>query len=245
MSKKNRIRLFTEEKLITGTKIACTVNQAHYLQNVMRVKLNDEVYIFNGKDGEFCAKLIETGKKSCVLLVTEKFKNFEPCPDIWLLFAPLKKENNDFTIQKAVELGVTKIIPVITEYTSNSKIRTERLNLQMIEAAEQCRRVDLPQAEEPIKLSDLLNNWDKGRKLLYMDETGAGNTAGELLPQCSAPAAILIGPEGGFSEKELETLRKLPYTYGISLGKRILRAETAAISALALWQTFCGDWQKL
>lgn len=211
----------------------------------MRLGIGCDVYLFNGKDGEFRAEVAETGKKSCTLLIAEKMREFEPCPDIWLIFAPLKKENNDFAIQKAVELGVSKIIPVITEYTSNSNARPERLRLQIIEAAEQCRRVDVPELAEPIKLAGLLKTWNENRKLLFLDETGAGKTAGEILPHCPAPAAILTGPEGGFSEKELENLRNLPYTCGISLGKRILRAETAALSALSLWQAYCGDWQKL
>lgn len=244
MSKKNRIRLYVQSPLKEGENISCFDDTHHYLINVMRRRLGDEVYVFNGQDGEFCSTICAINKKDCVLKLGKQVHLFSAAPDVWLLFAPLKKDNTDFVVAKAVELGVSKIVPVMTEYTSSDKIRLERLEAQAIEAAEQSRRQDVPEVAPLVALNSLLAAWPADRKLIYLDETGFGSTAAEVLPKCSAPAALLVGPEGGFSEKELEFLRNLEYTHGMSLGKRILRAETAAVAALACWQAFCGDWKN-
>ncbi len=243
MSKKNRIRIYVNTELNVGSELVCDEKQSHYLLNVMRLTIGDKVFVFNGKDGEFCAVIIEQAKKKCRLKVESKYRDFEKSADVWLLFAILKKDNTDFVVEKATELGVGKIIPIISEYTSSSKTRTERLQSIAIEASEQCRRQDIPEVLPDIELKKLLKNWDENRKLIYLDESLKSLPCKEQMPKCTAPIAILTGPEGGFSEKELEILRNLNYTYGISLGKRILRAETASICAIACWQAYSGDWQ--
>lgn len=244
MSRKNRIRLYTPSDLAENLVINCTPEQAHYLQNVMRLSTGDTVYLFNGRHGEFAAQVTAVAKKQCQLTVKSLFAPFSATPDITLLFAPLKKDSTDFLIQKAVELGVRCLQPVITEYTNAARLRPERLEAQIIEAAEQCRRQDLPILQPTALLSEILNTWPKNKTLLYLDETGSGRSFSAVAEQAAAPAAILVGPEGGFSEKELEILKNLPYTCGITLGKRILRAETAAVAGLSCWQALCGDWQN-
>lgn len=243
MSKKNRIRIYIDETLQIGGVIACTLEQAHYLVNVLRIKKGDEVYVFNGSDGEFCTIVAALGKKECLLEVKSLYKKFEKSPDVWLLFAPLKKDNTDLVAEKATELGASKIVPVITEYTNAAKVRPERLQTQIIEAAEQSRRQDIPELAEVDTLQHILQNWPPERKLFYLDETGGGSEVAKVFKNSRGSAALLVGPEGGFSQKELEILQKCKYTCAITLGKRILRAETAVMAALACWQALCGDWK--
>lgn len=242
VSKKNRIRIYLNVPLAEGAEVVCPESQAHYLLHVMRLATGAEVFVFNGRDGEFRAQISAAGKKNCHLKIVGKFCDFCRSPDVWLLFAPLKKDNTDFVVAKAVELGVSKIVPVATEFSAVAKIRSGRLESQIIEAAEQCRRQDIPVLASLTPLREVLAAWPVGRRLIYLDESGQSGTVGANMGRCPAPAAVLCGPEGGFSEKELEYLRKLPYTCGISLGARILRAETAAVAALACWQAWCGDW---
>lgn len=243
MSKKNRIRLFAETPLKIGEICVASEDQTHYLKNVMRLSLGDEVFLFDGVNGEFETQIIEMSKKTLSLKINKKVFNFEKSPDVWLLFANLKKENTDIVVQKAVELGVSKILPVQTEYTFNAKLKPERVKAQVIEAAEQCRRQDIPNVESLQNLQQILSNWDKNRTLVYLDETGSGESFSKTFSKMKPPVAFLIGPEGGFSSKELEMLKSLPYTLSVSLGKRILRAETACISALSCWQAMVGDWK--
>ena len=243
MSTKNRIRLFSFQKLEKGLVYVLSEAQNHYLKNVMRLKSGDEVFLFDGISGEFKSIVLETGKKNLSLKVEEKISDFEKSPDIWLLFAPLKKENTDIVLQKAVELGVSKIIPVQTEYAVKKVFKNERANLQIIEAAEQCRRLDVPVLEDLTDFNKLLQNWPSNRKLIYLNETGQGSSFSKAAPDLRAPAALFVGPEGGFSKKELEILKNMSYTQSVTMGKRILRAETACIAALSCWQAFCGDWR--
>ncbi|MBR2299568.1 MAG: 16S rRNA (uracil(1498)-N(3))-methyltransferase [Alphaproteobacteria bacterium] len=243
MSKKNRIRLFTDTPLKIGEIYTANENQTHYLKNVMRLGLGDEVFLFDGINGEFESQILEIGKKTLSLKVNKKIFDFEKSPDVWLLFASLKKENTDIVIQKAVELGVSKIFPVQTEYTFNAHLKPERVKAQVIEAAEQCRRQDVPEVQNLQNLQQILSNWDKNRTLVYLDETGSGETFAKASSKMKAPVAFLIGPEGGFSLREFELLKSLSYTLSVSLGKRILRAETASISALSCWQAMVGDWK--
>ncbi len=235
--------MYVNNELDINTRLVCDEKQAHYLLNVMRLTVGNEVFVFNGKDGEFCSEIETAQKKKCVLKVVSKYCQYCDTQDVWLVFAVLKKDNTDLVVEKATELGVRKIIPVITEYTSNSKTRTDRLQAISIEASEQCRRQDVPKVCECTDLQKLLSNWDKNRKLIYLDESLKSGSAQEQMPKCKAPVAILTGPEGGFSEKELEILRNLDYTFGVSLGNRILRAETAVIASLSCWQSYAGDWQ--
>ena len=243
MSQKNRIRLFIPLPLTAGASVQCAPDQAHYLLNVMRQTVGDVIYVFDGQNGEFEATISQANKKQCTLIIHKNVAPFSKCPDVMLIFSPLKKDSLDYLIQKSVELGVSCLQPVITEYTNAPKPKKERLEAQIIEACEQSRRQDIPTLNTVQSLENLLANWSPKRKLLFFDETGKGQPFATLTSKESAPCALLIGPEGGFSEKELEILRKLPYTQGVSLGKRILRAETAAAAALSCWQAFCGDWR--
>lgn len=243
MSKKNRIRLFAYTPLEKGGIYIANEAQTHYLKDVMRLVVGQQVFLFDAINGEFESRICEISKKSLTLEVENKVFDFEKSPDIWLLFAPLKKENNDIVVQKAVELGVSKIIPVQTEYTTNTNIKIERVRAQIIEAAEQCRRQDIPTIEDLISLSNLLQNWPQKRKLVYLNETGDGCSFQSISQKMKEPVAFLIGPEGGFAKKELEFLKSLSYSVSVTLGKRILRAETAAIAAISCWQAFCGDWK--
>lgn len=243
MSKKNRIRVYVDVPLAVGTEVVLDSEQAHYLVNVLRLQPMDTVYLFNGKEGEFSAHITDVAKKYARLLIDELFLPFEKSPDIWLMFAPLKKDNTDLVVVKATELGVSKICPVVTEFTNASVVRNQRLQMLAVEASEQCRRQDIPQIEQPIKLQNLLADWDEHRILFYLDETGGGTSIMTSLQNTTNSAAFLVGPEGGFSQKELEILRNCHYTCPITLGKRILRAETAALAALSCWQACCGDWR--
>ncbi len=242
MSEKNRIRLYTNAKLFENANIELNPLQAHYLNTVLRLSTGDKVYVFNNISGEFETTITKIGKKNCALKVLRKIADYTPCPDIMLLFAPLKKDATEYLIQKAVELGVSVLQPVITEYTNTKIFREQRALSCVIEAAEQSRRTDLPKILPLKPLSEILSHWDNKRALIYLDETGSGQSFSTAAPKAVAPAALLVGPEGGFSEKELAFLKKQNYSIGVSLGKRILRAETAAAAGLACWQALCGDW---
>ncbi len=245
MPKTSKIRIYVE---IDDIKIGETINplkeQVHYLLSVMRLSDGEKILIFNGISGEFECRVCINGKKDLALQIIQKTRDFLSVPDVWLLFPPLKKDRTDFVIEKATELGVAKIIPVITRYTIAEKIKTQRWKAQAIEASEQSRRVEIPKISAPVEISDLLSKWDAKRKLFFMDETGNGQNFNQALQKATAPIALLVGPEGGFSEQELEMLKSCPFASGISLGPRILRAETAAIAALSCWQLIQGDWQK-
>ena len=236
------IRIYIEKKLHIGEMVEIDEKQAHYLINVMKQKTGNKLFCFNNKDGEFEGEIETISKKSLSMRVLSKSKNFEKSPDIWLLFAPLKKDQTDFVIQKSTELGVRKIIPTLTLRTNSEKVRTDRFQVQAIEAAEQCRRVDLPEISEAISLEKLLQTWDSTRVLFYMDETGNGKRITEAFSKNNQPSAILVGPEGGFDKKELELLKKMNYTEAVTMGTRIMRAETAVTAALSCWQAICGDW---
>lgn len=242
LKKTAKIRLFVDEALAPGNQIVLPEKQSHYLQNVMKQEKGNKILCFDGKSGEYECELIECGKKACRIDVLSKTKDFYRCPDIWLLFAPVKKDQTYFIIQKATELGVGRIIPVITERTISDKVKKERFVLQAVEACEQCRRVDVPEVEEAMPMDKLFSVWDPMRRLYFMDETGNGKNIRNVFASAPVPAAILVGPEGGFSEKELEKLRKQPYTEAVTMGKRILRAETAVAAALSCWQALSGDW---
>jgi 16S rRNA (uracil1498-N3)-methyltransferase len=238
-------RLYTKEELIKNKTIILDENQTHYIKNVVKYAIGDDIYCFDNKNGEFLCQITAINKKTTELLVKEKIKDFHSCPDVWLLFAPLKKDKTDFVIEKATELGVKKILPTITRHTITNNIKTERYIAQSIEAAEQCRRTDIPTIEQPQTLENILQNWDKDRTLFFMDETlNSKPFIEELQNTKTVKSAILIGPEGGFSKEELSTLRNLPFTKGATLGPRILRAETAVCASLSCWQIILGDWSK-
>ena len=238
-------RLYTEEELEIDKTIFLNEQQTHYLKNVVKISTQDTLHCFDNKNGEFLCEIININKKNTELLVKEKTKEYKQTPDIWLLFAPLKKDNTDFVIEKATELGVRKIIPTITTHTITNNIKTERYLAQAIEASEQSRRTDIPEISAPQNLPNILSNWDNERTLYFMDETLQSIPFYELLKTSSQKkSALLIGPEGGFSKEELNILRNSPFAKGATLGPRILRAETASISALSCWQMVLGDWSN-
>ena len=241
--KMGRIRLYVSQPLQVNQSVSLDEAQSHYLSNVMKLKLGEEVFCFDGQSGEYKAQISQIGKKQCLLSVIEQTKPYQAVPDIWLIFAPVKKDNTDFIIQKATELGVRKIIPLITRYTISERIKKERFIAQAIEAAEQCRRVDIPEISDIAKFADLWQTWDKTRQLYYMDETLEGKPVAQAFANAHDPCAILVGPEGGFSSDELAMLRKMTFAQGVKLGSRILRAETAVAAALSCWQALSGDWQ--
>ena len=238
-------RLYINENLELNKTIILEEEQTHYLKNVVKYSTGDTLACFDNQTGEYLCEITDLGKKKTTLIVTEKTKDLYICPDVWLLFAPLKKDKTDFVIEKATELGCRKIIPTITKYTITSNVKTSRYIAQSIEAAEQCRRTDIPEITDAINIKDILQNWDCQRTLFFMDETLESKNFLQVLQENqSEKSAILIGPEGGFDKEELKLLRSLPFCKGATLGPRILRAETAATSALSCWQLISGDWSK-
>ena len=239
------IRLWVDQKISAKVSIALKDEQSHYLTNVMRCNNNDTISCFNQNDGEYLAKIISANKSKTILEILQQTAKPHKEMDIWLMFAPLKKDRTDFVIEKAVELGVAKILPIITERTNSSHIKTERFVSQAIEASEQCGRLSVPNIAQPADLYQILNHWDENRILYFMDERRNGSCAEKVFRESgNKPCAILIGPEGGFSDKEAEFIHQITFVKNIQLGPRILRAETAAMASLAVWQAVSGDWQN-
>ena len=236
-----KIRLYVEHPLGQGQTIPLLRDQAHYLFGVMRQGVGDGVLVFNGRDGEWRAEVAEAGKRSGTLDVLEQTTPQRDPPDLWLLFAPIKKARTDFIVEKAAEMGAARIIPVQTDFTNSERIRQDRLQAHAVEAAEQCGGTFVPEVTGLQKLDTLLANWPEDRQLMFCDEALAGARA--CLPAAGSGAwAILIGPEGGFSDTERARLSALPAAHPVSLGPRILRADTAAVAALTVWQQALGDW---
>ena len=237
-------RLYVKDTLTIGKTFTLTEEQTHYLKDVVKFNFTDSIFCFDNISGEFLCEVTEQTKKQITLRAIKQTKQFYACPDIWLLFCPLKKDKTDFVIEKATELGCAKIIPTLSQYTNCTNIKTERYIAQSIEAAEQCRRTDLPDITPPQKLTDILKTWDISRTLYFMDETMKSASFLDLLQhETTHKAAILVGPEGGFSEQELNLLRNLSFAKGATLGPRILRAETAVAAAMSCWQLIAGDWR--
>lgn len=239
-----KIRLYVDHDLAQGQSVDLSREQAHYLFGVMRLGAGDSLPVFNGRQGEWLAVVAEAGKRGGVLEITEARRPQADPPDLWLLFAPIKKARTDFIVEKAVELGVARIQPVMTEFTNSERVRQDRLQAHAVEAAEQCGATYLPEVAEAARLDRLLADWPEGRALIFCDEGAAGTPAG-LDGLAPGPAAVLIGPEGGFSEAERARLGRLPFARTLSLGPRILRADTAAVAALVLWQARLGDWGEV
>lgn len=236
-----KIRLFVDAPLQAGQAVAMDSAQANYLFNVMRLGQGAQVLLFNGADGEWRAEVAQTGKRGGILICAAQTAPQIMPPDLWLLFAPLKKARTDFLVEKSVEMGAARICPVQTQHTHADRIRQDKMRAHAVEAAEQCGATYVPAVDDLAQLDKVLTTWDAGRSLFWADEALAGQT----LPMTGvkgAPAALLIGPEGGFSGAEKTRLRALPFVRPFSLGPRILRAETAAVAALTLWQTQMGDW---
>jgi 16S rRNA (uracil1498-N3)-methyltransferase len=233
-------RLFVEMPLGAGARIELDAGQANYLGNVMRLKEGDRLLVFDGVSGEWLAEIVEAGKKRMTLAVLEPTRPQESVPDLWLAFAPVKKGRVDWLVEKAVELGVARLLPVVTQRTIVDKLNLERMRAHIVEAAEQCGRTALAVIDEPVKLQGLLKARDTGRKLYFADETGGEPAISAFR---SGPALILTGPEGGFTPDEAAAIRAAPDAHAISLGPRILRAETAALAAVAAWMSAVGDWR--
>ncbi len=234
------VRLYVDHPLAPEQRVPLTREQAHYLGSVMRMGPGAGLLVFNGRDGEFAAEIVEAGKRGGVLFIAAQTRALMVPPDLWLLFAPIKKARTDFIVEKAAELGAARILPVQTAYTNAERIRRDRLQAHAIEAAEQCGGTYVPEVADLQKLDAVLDHWPEERRLIFCDETTAGE--GRELSGGTDPSAILIGPEGGFSPEERARLRSLPFAETITLGPRILRADTAAVAALTLWQSQHGDW---
>ncbi len=251
-----KVRLYVEHPLGAGQSVPLDRDQAHYLFGVMRLGAGAHVALFNGRDGEWQAEVVEAGKRGGTLACVEQSKPLKLPPDLWLIFAPIKKARTDFIVEKAAEMGAARILPVGTEFTNSERIRQDRLQAHAVEAAEQCGGTYVPEVAELQKLSTLLDHWPEARQLMFCDEAEVGQRlfldradgsprAPTHLPgERSQPGswAILIGPEGGFSPGERKRLQAMAQSHVVSLGPRILRADTAAVAAMTLWQQSLGDW---
>ncbi len=231
-----KVRLFVEAPLGESARVAPTPQQAHYLLHVMRAREGERVSLFNGRDGEWLAKIADVSRRSCTLACERQAAPQEAECDLWLCFAPIKKTPADYLAQKATELGVSILQPVFTRRTIVERVNSERMRANAIEAAEQSGRLTVPQVREPVALPTLLSGWPASRRLLFCDEGGAPPILEAIGKAAGDPCAILTGPEGGFDPEERAMIRALPATVPASLGPRILRADTAALAGLAIWQ---------
>lgn len=251
-----KVRLYVEHPLGPGQAVPLAEAQAHYLFSVMRMGPGDVVALFNGRDGEWRAGVAQVARRGGVLLCEAMTAPLKVPPDVWLMFAPLKKARTDYIVEKAVELGAARILPVQTRFTNADRIRQDKLQAHAVEAAEQCGATYLPAVDELQPLARVLDGWPAGRRILWADEGFAGEGRSSALAGVIAaapgddarkggradPWAILIGPEGGFHADEAARLRRMPQVVPVALGPRILRADTAAVAAMVLWQSRWGDW---
>ncbi|MGZ8362697.1 MAG: 16S rRNA (uracil(1498)-N(3))-methyltransferase [Caulobacteraceae bacterium] len=236
------IRLFVDAPLSEGMAVAPSKEQAHYLLNVMRQQAGAEVALFNGRDGEWRAEIADVTRKACALRLTGQARPFTPPPDVELIVALVKRARLETIVEKAAELGAARVRLAITRRTNADHTRIERLRAIAVEASEQTGRLDVPEIIEPEKLDRVLEGWDSARRLMFCDEGGDARPVLDL--DQSGPWAILIGPEGGFAPEERDRLRGESFVTPVSLGPRILRADTAAIAAMSLWQARLGDWRE-
>lgn len=234
-------RLFVRTALSEGARIDLDAAQVNYLGNVMRLGPGSALLVFDGGSGEWVAHIADATRKRMTLVVGERSREPETIPDVWLAFAPVKRAQTDWLVEKATEIGASRLIPVITTRTVAERVRHERLQSITIEAAEQCGRTRLPEIAEPLSLRQLLSACDGDRKLYLADETGGRSAAEAFTP---GPAMILTGPEGGFTEDERALVRAASNAIPVSLGPRILRAETAALAALSAYMALAGDWRS-
>jgi 16S rRNA (uracil1498-N3)-methyltransferase len=242
------IRLHVTQPLSTAAPVAPSLDQSRYLTQVMRLKTGDDLLVFNGRDGEWRCTVAEVLKKGVILRAEEQVRPQTRGPDLELIVAVVKKARVETIVEKAAELGARRVRLVVTRRTNADRIRLDRLDAIAEEAAEQTGRLDVPVIDDPVRLDALLDGWEAGpnpgRRLMFCDETGGAPAVTALRGAGEGPWAILIGPEGGFSPEEGERLRSLPFTTAVSLGPRILRADTAAIAAMTLWQAAVGDWER-
>lgn len=233
-------RLFVRHSLGEETRVELDAGQANYLGNVLRLGLGAELLVFDGQTGEWCARIVEASKKRMTLTIERLTREPEAIPDVWLGFAPVKRAQTDWLVEKATELGAARLIPVITQRTIAERVKLERLEAIAIEAAEQCGRTRLPAIVAPGSLKQLLGERDDARRLYFADEHGGEPVASAFQP---GAALILIGPEGGFTDGERRLVRAAPNSVPVSLGPRILRAETAALASLSAYMAIAGDWR--
>ena len=239
-----RIRLFVEYDLEDGHAVPATPNQHNYLRKVMRRKDGDMVALFNGRHGEWLARIALEDKARCMMIVEQHLRPQRVPPDVWLLFAPVKATPMNNIARMSTELGVGRICPVLTDQTDVSRTNTARLRSNAVEAAEQSTRLNVPAVDEPAALADLVENWDPARRIILCAESGDAMSVPIALSSVEPGGAwaVMTGPEGGFSQSELDGLAKLPFVTPVRLGPRILRADTAVAAALVCWQNHLGDW---
>ena len=237
---KSAPRLFVPMALDAGVQIALDPSQANYLGNVMRLGVDGEALLFDGANGEWLARVAEAGKKRMTLSVERQTREQESVPDLWLAFAPVKRSQTDWLVEKATELGIARLMPVTTQRTIVDRVKLERLESIAVEAAEQCNRTTVPAIDEPVSLTAFLRSRDPERTLYFADESGGEPAAQAFRP---GPAVILTGPEGGFTDEERAAIRSSENMVAISLGPRILRAETAALAAVTSYMALAGDWR--
>lgn len=238
-----KIRLYVDHPLGAGQSVPLDRGQAHYLFGVMRQAVGASVALFNGRDGEWQAEIVEAGKRGGVLACVAQSRPLQMPPDLWLCFAPIKKARTDFIVEKAAEMGAARIVPVMTEFTNAGRVQRDRLQAHAVEAAEQCGGTFVPEVAEATRFGILMDNWDEERHIMFCDEMLTDQSSRDTLsPLPAGKWAILIGPEGGFSDKERVRLGRMSSAHAVSLGPRILRADTAVVAAMTLWQQALGDW---
>lgn len=246
MAERRVPRLFLTAGLVPGGAVEVEAGQAHYLRSVLRLGLGAAVAAFNEADGEWLCRIAEIAKSGVQLTIERQLRRPERDASLWLLFAPVKRARLDWLVEKATELGVSTLLPVWTARTQVERINLERLRVHAIEAAEQSERLSVPELRAPERLEQTLANWPADRQLIVCDETGAGEPIAEAAARFGpGPAALLIGPEGGFDQRELDALGKLSFVIRVGLGPRVLRAETAALAGLAVFQAIAGDWRRI
>ena len=239
----SKVRLYVDHPLGEGQTVPLTREQAHYLFGVMRLDKGAVVSLINSRDGEWDAQIAQAGKKGGILQCQTQTRPLQAPPDLWLIFAPIRKERTAFIVEKAVEMGAARILPVQTAYTqSANRIRQDKLQAHAVEAAEQCGGTFVPPVDDLVKLDRLLADWPTDRQLMFCDEAEVASAQRLVESSKDQPWAILIGPEGGFSERERKRLSGLPFSHVVSLGPRILRADTAVVVAMTVWQQALGDW---
>jgi 16S rRNA (uracil1498-N3)-methyltransferase len=242
MRAKLQTRLFVEADLAPGETLTLSSEQTHYLKTVLRLKEGASIALFNGRDGEYRARIAAFGRGWCEVALEAQTRAQGDDPDLWLLFAPIKRARIDFLVEKATELGVGALYPVMTRHTAVERVNLARLRANAIEAAEQSERLSVPVLHPPQPLERLLDTWDASRRLLLCDESGTSPPIATALAGARAGKwAVLVGPEGGFAETELDALKKLPFVCAVGLGPRVLRADTAALAGLAVLQALLGN----
>jgi 16S rRNA (uracil1498-N3)-methyltransferase len=241
-------RLFVDAELCADAEVRLADESVHYLRHVLRLESGAAVSLFNGRDGEWRASLVAIAKAHASVAVEQQIRPQASGPDLWLVFAPIKRARIDSVVEKATELGVAALLPVVTQHTAVERVKIERLQAVAIEASEQSERLSVPEVRVPVTLGKLLAEWPVERRLLLCAEAGEARPIAEALQShvndSMVPWAVMIGPEGGFARSELDALVKLPFVMPVGLGPRILRADTAALAALACWQAILGDGQQ-